>query len=83
MDLIGCIRSRMSFSYMGVMVGGSMSKLKSWSDVVQKVIGHLSRWKVKTLSIRGRLTLLKSVLGSIPNYYMVIYKVHAGVLAKL
>nr|GEY63382.1 RNA-directed DNA polymerase, eukaryota, reverse transcriptase zinc-binding domain protein [Tanacetum cinerariifolium] len=32
------------------------------------------KWKVKTLSIGGRLTLLKSVLGASPLYNMSIYK---------
>lgn len=51
-----------------------MSKLASWSDMLKKVVERLSRWKVKTLSVGGRLTLLKSVLGSIPTYYMAIYR---------
>lgn len=65
------------------MVGGSKSKLASWSDMLKKVTDWLSRWKIKTLSIGDRLTLLKSVLGSIPTYYMEIYGVHDGNLAKL
>ncbi|GKE06671.1 RNA-directed DNA polymerase, eukaryota, partial [Tanacetum coccineum] len=50
---------------------------------VHKMRTHLSKWKVKTLSIGGRLTLLKSVLGAILLYSMSIYKAPKGVLHEL
>nr|GEY13512.1 RNA-directed DNA polymerase, eukaryota [Tanacetum cinerariifolium] len=40
-------------------------------------------WKVKTLSIGGRLTLLKSVLGAVPIYNMSLYKAPKCVLHEL
>ncbi|GKB09037.1 RNA-directed DNA polymerase, eukaryota, reverse transcriptase zinc-binding domain protein [Tanacetum coccineum] len=42
--------------------GGSMSRIQSWNEIVDKMIDRLSKWKMKTLSIGGRLTLLKSVI---------------------
>ncbi|GJZ38150.1 pentatricopeptide repeat-containing protein [Tanacetum coccineum] len=53
---------------------------KAWDDVVLKLQSRLSKWKAKTLSIGGRLTLLKSVLGASPLYNMSIFKVPKGVL---
>nr|GEZ97549.1 hypothetical protein [Tanacetum cinerariifolium] len=43
----------------------------------------LSFWKVSTLSIGGRLTLIKSVLGSLRIYYMSIFKCPESVLNSL
>ncbi|GJU19186.1 hypothetical protein Tco_1152528 [Tanacetum coccineum] len=62
------------------MVGECMSRRSAWVDTVHKLQSRLSKWKVKTLSIGGRLTLLKSVLGASPLYNMSIYKVPKGVL---
>ncbi|GJU00257.1 putative reverse transcriptase domain-containing protein [Tanacetum coccineum] len=66
--------------YLGVKVGESMSRHKAWDDIIHKLTSRLSNWKAKTLSIGGRLTLLKSVLGASPIYSMSIYKVPKGVL---
>ncbi|GKF30720.1 hypothetical protein Tco_0100518 [Tanacetum coccineum] len=65
------------------MVGGNMSKIKSWDDTIGKLNSRLSKWKLKTLSIGGRLTLLKSVLGSAPIYSMSLYKVPKSVLNSM
>ncbi|GJR34197.1 ribonuclease H-like domain-containing protein [Tanacetum coccineum] len=53
---------------------------KAWDETIAKMIKRLSKWKLNTLSIGGRLTLLKSVLGSTPIYNMSIYKVPKLVL---
>ncbi|GKF83190.1 hypothetical protein Tco_0244846, partial [Tanacetum coccineum] len=60
-----------------------MSRINSWDDVISKVSSRLSKWKLKLLSIGGRLTLLKSILTSIPLYHMSIFKVPIGVLNHL
>ncbi|GKC35516.1 RNA-directed DNA polymerase, eukaryota, partial [Tanacetum coccineum] len=69
--------------YADDVVGCNMSYIGSWDDVISKVSSRLSKWKIKSLSIGGRLTLLKSVLTSIPLYHMSIFKVPMGVLKKL
>nr|GEX48806.1 RNA-directed DNA polymerase, eukaryota [Tanacetum cinerariifolium] len=69
--------------FRGVMVGDSMSRKLAWADTVQKLRSRLSKWKVKTLSIGDRMTLLKSVLGACPLYNMSIYKVPKGVLKEM
>ncbi|GKC15373.1 hypothetical protein Tco_1012155, partial [Tanacetum coccineum] len=80
---IGCGILNTPFSFLGSKVGGCMSRIKSWDEVIDKMVNRLSKWKMKTLSIRGRLTLLKAVFGSIPIYHMSIFKVPMLVLQRM
>nr|GFC27940.1 RNA-directed DNA polymerase, eukaryota [Tanacetum cinerariifolium] len=45
-----------------VFIGDNMSSIKVWDETIYKMKKRLSRWKLNTLSVGGRLTLLKSVL---------------------
>nr|GEY02893.1 RNA-directed DNA polymerase, eukaryota [Tanacetum cinerariifolium] len=80
---IGCLVLKRPFNYLGSRVGDLMCRIQSWHDVTERMHTQLSKWKLKTLSIGGRLTLLKSVLGAIPIYYMSIFKVPMKVLQNM
>nr|GEU37600.1 putative reverse transcriptase domain-containing protein [Tanacetum cinerariifolium] len=67
----------------GVMVGECMPRHNAWASMVDKLGSRLSKWKVKTLSIGGRLTLLKAVFGASPLYNMSIFKVPKGILNSM
>ncbi|GJV00421.1 RNA-directed DNA polymerase, eukaryota [Tanacetum coccineum] len=78
-----CSSMSTPFKYLGVTVGDNMARVSAWDDVVRKIKARLSNWKIKTLSIGGRLTLLKSVLGATPIFWMSIFKVPKSVLAYM
>nr|GEV50238.1 RNA-directed DNA polymerase, eukaryota [Tanacetum cinerariifolium] len=80
---LGCLTLNTPFCYLGSKVGGFMSRVQAWKEVINKVKSRLSKWKMKTLSIGGRLTLLKSMLGSIPMFHMSIFRVPSSVLHTL
>nr|GEV01414.1 RNA-directed DNA polymerase, eukaryota, reverse transcriptase zinc-binding domain protein [Tanacetum cinerariifolium] len=80
---IGCATLTPHFNYLGVKVGGNMSRLISWDEVIAKISSRLSKWKLKTLSVCGRYTLIKLILGSLPLNYFSIFKVPKGILNKM
>nr|GFA18635.1 hypothetical protein [Tanacetum cinerariifolium] len=82
-SFIGCATLTSPFNYLGVKVGGIMSRLSSWDEVIDKFSSRLSKWKLKTLSIGGHLTLIKSVISSLPLPYFSIFKVPKGNLNRM
>ncbi|GKA13692.1 RNA-directed DNA polymerase, eukaryota, partial [Tanacetum coccineum] len=80
---IGCDVLQTPFRYLGVSVGDRMTRYSAWDSSIQKIKSRLSKWKSKTLSVGGRLTLLKSVLGSVPLYTMSLYKAPKGILHEM
>ena len=47
------------FSYIGIPVGANMTLKRNWRPIIDKFQSSLSIWKAKTLSLGGRLTLIK------------------------
>ena len=82
-SVLGCRVEKTPFSYLGVPVGSNMSRIESWRDVVEKFKSKLTNWRACTLSVGGRLTLIKSVLSNLPTYYLSIYKMPVAVEKKL
>nr|GEZ13870.1 RNA-directed DNA polymerase, eukaryota, reverse transcriptase zinc-binding domain protein [Tanacetum cinerariifolium] len=81
--IIGCSTFSSPFKYLGVKVGSASSRNSLWDEVISKIASRLSKWKAKSLSIGDRFTLIKSVLTSLPLFFMSIYKAPMGVLHKL
>ncbi|GJU75839.1 hypothetical protein Tco_1272909 [Tanacetum coccineum] len=60
-----------------------MRRTSAWNMVIEKFKSRLSEWKAKTMSYGGRLTLVKSVLGSLPLYYFSMLRVPSCVISAL
>jgi hypothetical protein len=54
-----------------------------WKQMDERFEKWLSSWKGKHFSIGGWLTLINSVLGSLPMYMMLFFLIPRGVLKKL
>nr|GEW84404.1 RNA-directed DNA polymerase, eukaryota, reverse transcriptase zinc-binding domain protein [Tanacetum cinerariifolium] len=82
-SIIGCGVATFTLTYLGVPVGFNMALCKNWEVVVNKLTSNLSFWKARLLSVGGRSTLLKSVLGILPTYFMSLYHMPVSIRSKL
>ncbi|GJY79976.1 RNA-directed DNA polymerase, eukaryota, reverse transcriptase zinc-binding domain protein [Tanacetum coccineum] len=79
----GCIAGNIPFNYLGLPIGSNMKSISSWKILIDRFRSRLSTWKASLLSIGGRLTLIKSVLGSLGIYYLSIFRAPESVLNDL
>nr|GEW12775.1 RNA-directed DNA polymerase, eukaryota [Tanacetum cinerariifolium] len=57
---LGCLILNTPFSYLGTKVEGNMSRVQAWTEVVDKEKSWLSNWKMKSLSIGGKVSRVGS-----------------------
>jgi len=74
-EIMGCSRAQLPIQYLGIPLGANMRKASSWQIIIEKVQARLQAWKSSCLSRAGRLVLIKSVLNSLPLYYLSLFKV--------
>ncbi|GJY86237.1 RNA-directed DNA polymerase, eukaryota, reverse transcriptase zinc-binding domain protein [Tanacetum coccineum] len=72
------------FSYLGLPIGSNMKSIaRGWKILIDRFRSRTLTWKASLLSIGGRLTLIKSVLGSLGIYYLSIFRALESVLNDL
>ncbi|KAI3821231.1 hypothetical protein L1987_08792 [Smallanthus sonchifolius] len=82
-SIMGCMKDTLPIQHLGMPIGANMRLAKNWDPVVLKVKERLNSWKAKTLSFGGRLTLVKAVLGSLPLYFLSMFKAPVKILKEL
>ena len=71
------------FTYLGLPIGGTSSRISLWDPVIKRVENKLATWRGSLLSIAGRLTLIKASISSLPIYYLSLFRAPKGVLDKI
>ncbi|XP_057747667.1 uncharacterized protein LOC130966862 [Arachis stenosperma] len=81
--LLGCKGDTLSVKYLGISLGENPRLMKIWNPIIDKVEEKLNLWKAKVLNKAGKLVLVKSVLNSLPVYYLSLFKMSKAVVEKL
>ncbi|KAK6131598.1 hypothetical protein DH2020_034612 [Rehmannia glutinosa] len=63
--------------YLGILASAGRSKKVLFQSLVDRIRKKLKNWKASTLSVAGKLTLIKSVAQAIPMYIMSCFQIPA------
>lgn len=80
--LVNCRTMTVPLQYLGLPVGGNPRRLSLWDPVVSRLQKKLSSWRRNSLSFGGGIYLLKSILESIPLYFLSMFRMPLGILKK-
>lgn len=67
----------------GLLMNGARIPSEGFNKLVSKIDNTLLGWRSKLLSFAGKITLIKSVILSIPTYYLAGCKLPMAVINKI
>ncbi|CAL5417428.1 unnamed protein product [Camellia sinensis] len=79
---LNCLHQKLPLKYLGLPLGANPSR-STWKPVIDKFKHKLSTWKRRLVSFAGRLTLIKSLMFSLPIYYLSLLRIPAGVAKEI
>ena len=82
-SILNCDIMKAPFSYLGVTVGGNHKRCAFWEGVLNKLGSKLCSWKGKSISLAGRVCLIKSVLTSLPLFYVFLFCMPATMVKEV
>ncbi|KAL6314020.1 hypothetical protein AAG906_011754 [Vitis piasezkii] len=80
---LGCRVGSLPSHYLGLPLGAPHKASSVWDGVEEKVRRRLARWKRQYISKGGRITLIRSVLASMPIYHMSLFRMPKSVARRL
>ncbi|GKV33856.1 hypothetical protein SLEP1_g42305 [Rubroshorea leprosula] len=73
-----CKEGGFPFKYLGIPIGGNHRRITMWQPMVESFKRKLESWKGRHLSFSGRITLINSILSSLPVFLMSVYLIPKG-----
>lgn len=80
---LACNIGTVPFKFLGVLVGANPRRISTWQPVIDNIKARLNSWKSRQLSIGGRVTLINSILLSLPLYLFSFFKAPKKVLDEI
>lgn len=82
-NLLYCKVRSFLMTYFRMPLGASFKSTGIWNPILEKFQCRLAGWKRTYLSKGERLTLLKSTLSGLPNYYLSLFTIPSNVVNRI
>ncbi|WJX94410.1 hypothetical protein P8452_75829 [Trifolium repens] len=82
-SFLSCMSEEVPFKFLGIPVGANPRRQATWKPVVDAMTKRLNSWSSRLLSYGGRITLINSVLSSLPLYFFSFFKAPSCVIKQL
>jgi len=79
-QITGFSIGQLPLKYLGALIFKGKANQAMFEELKIRIVKRLDGWKVKTFSTGGRITLIKSVIYSIPMHILAVLKPPKGVL---
>lgn len=70
-------------TYLSIPISGRRPRKQEWDGLILKVRRRLAMWKLKHISLGGRLTLVNSMLSAIPTFWMSMFRLPYWVIRAI
>lgn len=81
--ILGCKIGSLPANYLGLPSGASYKSKAIWEPVIEKFASRLDSWKTPLLSKGSWLTLIKAMLGAMPNYFLSLLTIPTSVANRM
>ncbi|XP_026450995.1 uncharacterized protein LOC113351176 [Papaver somniferum] len=82
-SILGYYHGSLPTTYLGLPLGDKCGSIAKWDKVIERFTAKLAGWKKPLLSRVGKVTLINSVLSSLPVYYMSLFEMPNSVIQRL
>jgi hypothetical protein len=82
-EILCCRVGDLPMSYLGMPLGASFKAFSVWNPILENIVRKLAGWKKLYLSKGRRLILLKSMLSSLPTYFLSLFTIPKHVAKRI
>ena len=80
---LNCAMLNFPFCYLGIPIGVNPRRVVVWEPIIRKFEARLSKWKQRSISMAGRITLINVVLTALTMFFLSFFRATTAMINRL